>query len=215
MSPFRNKGRTTLGVSVLVTLAVTATMLLYAGGSPASSANGHAVGAGAAGTSLTRVAHSPSGNARSKIVGETAKGQRVTGYFTPLGFSKHNGHLRARGLVSGVIHRGDGTTRTFQAVRTIRVKSMNGATPGAARGVTAAKARCGILHLVLAPLNLNLLGLKIHLDKVLLNIVAVSGAGNLLGNLLCAVAGLLDGGGPLSGLLTKLNQILNQLLMGL
>ena len=71
------------------------------------------------------------------------------------------------------------------------------------------------MHLVLAPLNLNLLGLKVHLDKVLLNIVAVSGAGNLLGNLLCAVAGLLDGGGALSSLLTKLNQILNQLLMGL
>ena len=214
MSPFRNKGRTTLGVSVLVTLAVTATMLLYAGGSPATSATGHA-GAGAAGTSLTRVAHSPSGNARSKIVGETAKGQRVTGYFTPLRFSKHNGHLRARGLVSGVVHRGDGTTRTFQAVRTFRVKSMNGVAPGAARAATAAKARCGILHLVLAPLNLDLLGLRVHLDKVLLNIVAVSGAGNLLGNLLCAVAGLLDGGGALSSLLTRLNQILNQLLMGL
>jgi hypothetical protein len=55
----------------------------------------------------------------------------------------------------------------------------------------------------------------VHLDKVVLNIVAQSGAGQLLGNLLCAVAGLLDGGGTLSQLLTKLGQILNQLLMGL
>jgi hypothetical protein len=212
MSQFRNNGRTTVGISALVTLAVTVSMLLFAGGSPATSADGHAARAGSA--SFTRVAHSPQGNARSKIVGETAKGQRVTGYFTPLGVSKHHGHLRARGLVSGVIHQANGSTRTFQVIRTLRVASMNGTTPGAARAATAAKARCGILHLVLAPLNLNLLGLKVHLSKVLLNIVAVSGAGNLLGNLLCAVAGLLDSGGTLSQLLTKLNQILNQLLMG-
>ena len=47
---------------------------------------------------------------------------------------------------------------------------------------------------MLGPLDLNLLGLEIHLQRVVLDIVAVAGAGNLLGNLLCAVAGLLDGG---------------------
>jgi len=46
---------------------------------------------------------------------------------------------------------------------------------------------------VLGPLDLNLLGLEVHLNRVVLDIVAVPGAGNLLGNLLCAVAGLLDG----------------------
>jgi type II secretory pathway component PulF len=50
---------------------------------------------------------------------------------------------------------------------------------------------------------------------VVLDIVAQSGAGQLLGNLLCAVAGLLDSGGTLSQLLGKLGQILDQLLMGL
>lgn len=212
MSQFAHNRRSTVGLSALVTLAVTVSMLLFAGGSPATSADGHRAAAGR--TSFTRVAHSPEGNARSKIVGRTATGQRVTGYFTPLGVSKHHGHLRARGLVSGVIHRPNGSTRTFQVVRTLRVASLDGTTPGAARTAAAAKARCGILHLVLAPLNLNLLGLKVHLSKVLLNIVAVSGAGNLLGNLLCAVAGLLDNGGTLSQLLTKLNQILNRLLTG-
>jgi hypothetical protein len=54
----------------------------------------------------------------------------------------------------------------------------------------------------------------VHLDKVVLHIVAVSGAGQLLGNLLCAVANLLNNGGTLSQLLTKLNAILNQLLLG-
>lgn len=53
-------------------------------------------------------------------------------------------------------------------------------------------ASCQILDLVLGPLNLDLLGLQVALDTVHLNITAVPGAGNLLGNLLCAVAGLLD-----------------------
>ena len=64
---------------------------------------------------------------------------------------------------------------------------------------------------MLGPLDLDLLGLQVHLDKVVLDITAVPGAGNLLGNLLCAVAGLLDGG-PLAGLLGQLNSLLQQIL---
>ena len=209
------KGRTTTTLSLVVTIAVVAMGLLYAGGSPATSAAGHAA-AGAGSSSFTRVAHSPQGFARSTIVGTTAKGQRVTGSFTPLGFSRHNGHLRTRGVLNGVIHKGNGTTRTFTVVRTLRVATMNGVKPGAKPVAGASsKATCDILHLVLAPLDLDLLGLKVHLDKVVLDVVAQSGAGQLLGNLLCAVAGLLDNGGTLSQLLTKLGQILDQLLMGL
>ena len=44
-----------------------------------------------------------------------------------------------------------------------------------------------------------------------LDITAVPGPGNLLGNLLCAVTGLLDGG-PLAGLLGQLNDLLGQIL---
>ena len=76
----------------------------------------------------------------------------------------------------------------------------------AASGVTAAS--CDILNLVLGPLDLNLLGLEVHLNQVVLDIVATTGAGNLLGNLLCAVAGLLDGGAALGQIAALLNQIL-------
>jgi hypothetical protein len=69
-------------------------------------------------------------------------------------------------------------------------------------------ATCDILNLVLGPLDLNLLGLEVHLNRVILDIVAVTGAGNLLGNLLCAVAGLLDN----SGVLRQISQILNSIL---
>ena len=77
--------------------------------------------------------------------------------------------------------------------------------------VTSATGTCDILNLVLGPLDLNLLGLEIHLNQVVLDIVAVTGAGNLLGNLLCAVAGLLDGGGPLGAIAGLLNNILRAL----
>jgi hypothetical protein len=65
---------------------------------------------------------------------------------------------------------------------------------------------CEILHLDLGPLHLNLLGLEIDLSRVVLDVTAQAGAGNLLGNLLCAAAGLLDN--P-SGLAKLLNQILS------
>lgn len=72
----------------------------------------------------------------------------------------------------------------------------------------ALQPACDILNLVLGPLDLNLLGLRIQLNQVVLDITAVPGAGNLLGNLLCAVAGLLDGPGPLARLVALLNQLL-------
>jgi hypothetical protein len=78
--------------------------------------------------------------------------------------------------------------------------------------------RCPILHLELGPLDLDLLGLVVHLDRVVLDITAVPGPGNLLGNLLCAIAGLLDGvnlSGILQGLWERLINALIGLLQGL
>jgi hypothetical protein len=75
----------------------------------------------------------------------------------------------------------------------------------------AATATCEILHLELGPGGLNLPGLVVHLDRVVLDIAAQPGPGNLLGNLLCSIAGLLDGGG-LNNLLGQLTTLLNRLL---
>lgn len=77
---------------------------------------------------------------------------------------------------------------------------------------------CPILHLELGPLDLNLLGLRVQLNQVVLDVDAIPGPGNLLGNLLCAVAGLLDGvdlGGVLGNLLQSLIDALIRLLEGL
>ena len=74
-----------------------------------------------------------------------------------------------------------------------------------------ANGACDILNLDLGPLDLNVLGLQVDLAPVVLDITAVPGAGNLLGNLLCAVAGLLDG----NGALTSVSALLNRILTGL
>jgi hypothetical protein len=87
-------------------------------------------------------------------------------------------------------------------------------TPAAAsdgQAAVAPQAICDILHLVLGPLDLNLLGLIVHLDTVVLDITA-DNAGGLLGALLCAIAGLLGGGSPLEQILNQLVNLLNQLL---
>lgn len=71
---------------------------------------------------------------------------------------------------------------------------------------------CAILHLELGPLNLTLLGLNVVLDNcangpITIDITAVTGKGNLLGNLLCELLG-----GNLINLGATLQQILNQIL---
>jgi hypothetical protein len=71
-------------------------------------------------------------------------------------------------------------------------------------------AACDILHLTLGPIHLDLLGLVVDLNQVQLDITAVPGAGNLLGNLLCALTGLLDQG--LTGLVNDLVGVLNKLI---
>ena len=71
----------------------------------------------------------------------------------------------------------------------------------------SAQAVCDILFLDLGPISLNLLGLTVDLSRIILDINAVPGPGNLLGNLLCAVVGLLDG-----GLLGNLGRLLDRLL---
>jgi hypothetical protein len=51
---------------------------------------------------------------------------------------------------------------------------------------------CPILELEIQPIFLDLLGLQVETETIALDITAIAGEGNLLGNLLCAVAGLLD-----------------------
>jgi hypothetical protein len=78
-------------------------------------------------------------------------------------------------------------------------------------------ADCPILHLELGEIHLDLLGLNVDTSRICLDITAQPGEGNLLGNLLCDVAHLLDGSPATGGLLLRLNDVLNgkKLLSGL
>ena len=76
------------------------------------------------------------------------------------------------------------------------------------RQVTIGETTCQILHLDLGPLNLDLLGLQIDLSRIVLDITAQAGAGNLLGNLLCGVANLLNDPGGLARLLNSILDLL-------
>jgi hypothetical protein len=193
-------------VAAVVALTLTMVAALLIGSQATTSA------AGGQTADRGTVAKNVNGKLKSKLVGTASDGSKVTGDFTPLKFVTKGGKQQVKGLVQGVVTHADGTKETFAALRTLKVKSINGKSLS---GLTARSAQgaatCDVLHLVLGPLDLDLLGLQVHLDKVVLDIVAATGAGNLLGNLLCAVTGLLDGG-PLAGLLGQLSDLLNQIL---
>ena len=135
-------------------------------------------------------------------VSANAAVRTVVGSFTPRKFVTKSGKLWAVGKLN-VVTRGPGKdlhrVKYGVALPVKRGSVANVGTFGSGSRVPSAAAvgSCDVLNLVLGPLDLNLLGLKVHLDKVVLDITAVAGAGNLLGNLLCAVAGLLDGTGVL------------------
>lgn len=59
-------------------------------------------------------------------------------------------------------------------------------------------ASCPALHVVLNPVDLNLLGLTEHVNQVAVDVTAVS-QGDQLGNLICSAAGVLNGTGAASG----------------
>ncbi|MFL5680530.1 MAG: hypothetical protein ACJ77B_08010 [Chloroflexota bacterium] len=135
------------------------------------------------------------------VTGTTASGDPVAGTLTVTRFAVRHGEVVALGTISDVTVNGVARPGS-QAVE------LPVGTAPAGTAAAAAAAACPILNLVLGPLHLNLLGLVVDLNQVVLNITAVPGAGALLGNLLCAVAGLLDGGGPLGQIANLLNQIL-------
>jgi hypothetical protein len=121
----------------------------------------------------------------------------------------------ATGDVTGAVN---GTLSNLSVVNQAGSLVLNGTFTDALGNVTnfstqilQATGSCQILDLTLGPLDLNLLGLVVHLDTVHLNITAQRGPGNLLGNLLCAVAGLLDANGGTNSLTMLLNSLLSGL----
>ena len=135
----------------------------------------------------------------------------LSGTFSITRFARSGDQLVAVGTLSATVS--DATGNVLRTIITpLAVPVAASAVPQAAPAAAVAiQATCPILHLELGPLDLNLLGLMVHLDQVVLDITAESGPGNLLGNLLCSIAGLLNPGGPLTQLVNALNQLLDAL----
>ena len=109
-----------------------------------------------------------------------------------------NEQLVASGVVKGRVD-GQHVTQSFSAVPLL----LSPNDPGA----------CDILFLELGPIDLDLLGLQLDLSQIVLDLDAIPGPGALLGNLLCALTGLLDGGllGDILGEVLDLIDAINDL----
>jgi hypothetical protein len=143
----------------------------------------------------------PAASYQLPITGTVVGGGTFNGTLDITRFVVRNGQLTALGALNGTLTDAAGVAH--------QVTNFAVALPADLLD-PATTASCDILNLVLGPLHLNLLGLEVDLNRVVVDVTAVPGAGNLLGNLLCSVAHLLDGGlgGALNGVAALLNRIL-------
>ena len=179
-----------------LTLAVAAIVATLAGATIAPAASAAPTPQAPAANTVTGLTQHLVGTA----TGTTGNPQAFDLTATITKFVNQNGQLLATGTVTGTLT--DTVTGVVQQVgQTFAVPITN----------AAAAASCTILDLTLGPLHLNLLGLVVDLNQVHLTITGQRGPGNLLGNLLCGIAGVLDNGGGGGGLANLLNQLLGLL----
>ena len=141
---------------------------------------------------------------RVPITGTAKNGKKFKGTFTIDRFARRNGKVVAVGTLKGKLKHRTVTRRNVRIP--VSLPDAQAAqippTPGA----------CQILNLTLQPIDLNLLGLRVRTSRIDLRVEGVPGAGNLLGNLLCGILGILDPDTLSSTPLGQLVQILNALL---
>lgn len=163
--------------------------------------------AAATGTHATKFTNIP-------VTGTTAAGQTFQGRMNITRFTAPGGTLTAVGTVTGVAKNATGGVVRSVINAPVAIPVATSASAAEGQSADVAASSCNILHLVLGPLDLNLLGLHVHLNRVVLDITAEQGSGQLLGNLLCALAHLLDGTGTpdvLAQLLTAVARVVQLL----
>ncbi|HWE35863.1 MAG TPA: hypothetical protein VG406_04765 [Isosphaeraceae bacterium] len=110
-------------------------------------------------------------------------------------------------LTNGITGLLNGVLGALSSPTSVSASGTTAGTPATAASPTSTP----VLHLSLGPVNLNLLGLDVHLDNcnngpVTLDITANNGPGNLLGNLISDVAHLLDSNASITALTVALNK---------
>jgi hypothetical protein len=135
---------------------------------------------------------------RIPVTGTAKNGKKFKGTYTINRFIARGDAVFAVGKLQGRLKNRHVTRRG------VRLPVSNFASQG---GAMSAQVACPILTLTLGPLDLNLLGLRIQLNRVNLRITAIPGGG-LLGDLLCGLANLLNppalAGGNLAAVLNSL-----------
>jgi len=136
------------------------------------------------------------------ITAHDQQGHNFEGVLNITEFSDEGGQLVAHGTVTGkVTGRGFGNR---PAPVTDVVLPVSFQPSGAS---VHAQATCNILDLYLGPIDLDLLGLILHVNQIHIHLTA-NPAGGLLGSLLCSIANLLSTNGALSDIVAALNDIL-------
>lgn len=194
------------GIGLLAGLLAIAMMTLISSSADARSGVSRGPAAVSHGSVSKALVGDPSGKFRSRVVFHNRKGT-FSGFFVPTTFAEQDGKTVLKGAVAGKLVRPGHAARWVNRATTLTVNQASVDSTSSTR-TAAALVSCNVLHLVLGPLDLDLLGLVVHLDRVVLDITAEP-AGGLLGQLLCSVANLLNGGlGGLLGQLAILNDIL-------
>ena len=140
-----------------------------------------------------------------KMTGTAKNGKKFKGTYTIKRFTRSGSKQYAVGTLKG-------------RLKGRRVKREDVRIPAAlARAAQAAQIpptpnACQILNLTLQPIDLNLLGLRLRTSRIDLRIEGVPGAGNLVGNLLCGIPGILDPQAATPATPSLLTQVLNALL---
>jgi hypothetical protein len=144
------------------------------------------------------------------LTGAAKNGSKFTGKYTIERFVAKGGKVYSVGTLKGKL-RGKRVTK-----ENVRLPASVG--DGSARASQVPLPplppgnACAILSLDLGPVNLNLLGLVVRTNQIQLRIDAVQGPGNLVGNLLCGITGILNPSALASTPLGQLVQVLNALL---
>jgi hypothetical protein len=152
--------------------------------------------------------NNPNRNRLDVPVNGTVVNGTIAGTFKISKFEIQNGVLVALGQLNATVSdpKGVRTIVSNIAWPVAHAGSADAGDFGSCDAGSSTRA-CDILNLVLGPLHLDLLGLVVDLNQVVLNITGTTGAGDLLGNLLCAITGLLDAGSLGQQVVNLLNQL--------
>jgi len=143
------------------------------------------------------------------IAGTVEGGGTFSGTFSLERFAAVDGKPVAVGMVKGLVTGPTGAPvgTALAGPLELPVEIKDGAAPAGAQ-IVPQQAECQVLHLEIAGVNLNLLGLTITTQPIVLDLAAEAGGTNVLGSLICAILELL---GNVVGLVDLLNELLGVL----